>query len=229
MATCDHPSELVYGIAYPSLQRPGLREDMPAPVSRAEDKARPAPSSSLQGIEAGEVFHSLIASGHLRPRSRWAAVGSLVFQSLVLLTLIVAPLYRTIPLPKRETVTMLYLQPAAAAGSNATKLRAPMSVSTYVPTSRTISAPVHTTQEAPVAPVGTTGGVVGGVPGGVVGGLGGGAFSAMLNSAPSVPVLAKSPGPTPVKRIRVACPGSRGQPDPRRSAAVSAGGGPGAS
>jgi len=204
MATCDHPSELVYGIAYPSLQRPGLRKDMPVPVSRAENKARSAASSSLQGIEAGEVFHSLIASGHLRPRSRWAAAGSLVFQSLVLLTLVVAPLYRTIPLPKRETVTMLYLQPPAAAGSNATKLRAPMSVSTYVPTSRTISAPVHTTQEAPVAPVGTTGGVVGGVPGGVVGGLGAGTFSAMLNSAPSVPVPAKSPDPTPVKRIRVA-------------------------
>ena len=32
----------------------------------------------------------------------------------------------------------------------------------------------------------------------------GGTFSAMLNSAPSVPVLAKSPEPTPVKRIRVA-------------------------
>jgi protein TonB len=203
MATCDHPSELVYGIAYPSLQRPGLRKDMPVPTSRADDKARPAASPSLQGIEAGEVFHSLIASGNLRPRSRWAAVGSLVFQSLVLLTLIVAPLYRTIPLPKRETVTMLYLQPPSAAGSNATKLRAPMSVSTYVPTSKTISAPVHMTQEAPVAPVGTTGGVLGGVPGGVVGGLGG-TFSAMLNSAPSVPVLAKSPEPTPVKRIRVA-------------------------
>jgi protein TonB len=204
MATCDHPSELVYGIAYPSLQRPGLRKDLPVPVSRAEDKARPAASSSLQGIEAGEVFHSLIASGNLRPRSRWAAVGSLVFQSLVLLTLIVAPLYRTIPLPKRETVTMLYLQPPAAAGSNATKLRAPMAVSTYVPTSKTISAPVHMTQEAPLSPADTTSGEVGGVPAGVVGGLGRGAFSAMLNSAPSVPVLAKSPEPTPVKRIRVA-------------------------
>ena len=158
---------------------------------------------TLQGIEAGEVFHSLIASGNFRPRSRWAAVGAVTFQALVLLTLVVAPLYRTIPLPKRETVTMLYLQPPAAAGSNATKLRAPMSVSTYVPTSKTISAPVHTTQEAPVTPVGTTGGVQGGVPGGVVGGLGG-TFSAMLNSAPSVPVLAKSPEPTPVKRIRVA-------------------------
>jgi periplasmic protein TonB len=203
MATCDQPSDLMLRIAHPSVERQGWRKDTRVRGLGAEDELRPAASSSLQGIEAGDVFHSLIASGNLRPRSRWAAVGSLVFQSLVLLTLIVAPLYRTIALPKRETVTMLYLQPPAAAGSNATKLRAPMSVSTYVPTSKTISAPVHTTQEAAVAPVGTTGGVLGGVPGGVVGGLGG-TFSAMLNSAPSVPVLAKSPVPVPVKRIRVA-------------------------
>jgi len=205
MATCDHPSELLHGISYPSLQRPGLRKDRPVTASRAEGTVRSAPFSSVQGIEAGDVFHSLIASGNLRPRSRWAAVGAVTIQALVLVTLVVAPLYRTLPLPKREKVTMLYLQPPAAAGSNATKLRAPMSVSTYVPTSKTISAPVHTTQEAPVAPVGTTGGVVGGVPAGVVGGLGGGVFSGVLNSAPSVPVLAKSPVlPTPVKRIRVA-------------------------
>jgi periplasmic protein TonB len=203
MATCDHPSELVHGISYPSLQRPGLRKDRPVTASRAEGTVRVAASSSLQGIEAGDVFHSLIASGNLRPRSRWAAVAAVTIQVLVLVTLVVAPLYRTLPLPKRETVTMLYLQPPEAAGSNATKLRAPMSVSTYVPTSKTISAPVHTTQEAPVAPVGTTGGVVGGVPAGVVGGLSGGVFSGVLNSAPSVPVLAKSPEPT-VKRIRVA-------------------------
>jgi protein TonB len=63
---------------------------------------------------------------------------------------------------------------------------------------------VHKTQEAPPPPVGTTGGVVGGDPGGVVGGVSGGVFSEMLNSGPSVPVLAKSPVPTPVKRIRVA-------------------------
>ena len=45
---------------------------------------------------------------------------------------------------------------------------------------------------------------MGGVPGGVVGGVPNGALSEMLNSAPSVPVLAKSPVPTPVKRMRVA-------------------------
>ena len=86
---------------------------------------------------------------------------------------------------------MLYLQPPAAAGSNATKIQAPTPASTYTPTSTAIPAPVHKTQEAPPPPVGTTGGVVGGVPGGVVGGVPGGVFSEMLNSAPSVPVLAK--------------------------------------
>src|SRR5579864_3676445 len=140
MATCDHPSDLMLRIAHPSIERQGLRKDTRSRRLGAENEMPPAASSSLHGIEAGDVFHSLIASGDVRPRSRWAGVGSLVFQSLVLLTLIVAPLYRTIPLPKRETVTMLYLQPpAAAAGSNGTKLRATMSGSTYVPTSKTIS------------------------------------------------------------------------------------------
>jgi protein TonB len=202
MATCDQPSDLMLRIAHPPVERQGWRKDTRVRGLGAEDELRFAASSSLRGIEAGDVFHSLIASGNLRPRSRCAAVGSLVFQLLVLLTLIVASLYRTIPLPKRQTVTMLYLQPPAA-GSNATKLRAPTSLSTYVPTSKSVSSPVHTTQEAPVAPVSTTGGVLAGVPGGVVGGLGG-TFSTMLNSPPSTPVLAKSPEPTPVKRIRVA-------------------------
>lgn len=204
MATFDQPSDLMLRIPNPSMERAGSRKDTWGREQRAQDQARPAASADLQGIEAGEVFHSLIASGNLRPRSRWAAVGSLVFQLLVLASLIVVPLYRTIPLPKRETVTMLYLQPPAAAGSNATTPQAAMSVSTYVPTSKTISAPVHTTQEAPVAQADTTAGVVGGVPGGVVGGVGGGVFGAVLNTAPSVPVLAKSPEPIPAKRIRVA-------------------------
>jgi protein TonB len=207
MATCDHPSELVYGIAYPGLQRPGVRRDMPVPVSRAENEPRPVVASALQGIEAGEVFHSLIASGNLRPRSRWAGVGAVTFQALLLVTLVVAPLFRTLPLPKREVVTMLYLQPPAAAAGNATRLRAPTTPSPSIsaPRSNSILAPVQKTRETPTPPVGTTGGVVAGVSGGVVGGVPGGVFSEMLNSARSVPALVKSPVlPTPIKRIRVA-------------------------
>lgn len=204
MATCDHPSELACRIPYPRLQRPDLRKDRPVKVSRAEDGVRPAASSSLQGIEAGDVFKSLIASGNLKPRSRWAAVGAVAFQALTLVTLVVAPLYRTLPLPKRETVTMLYLQPPAASAGNAMTLRARTTPSPSIstPRSTSIPAPVQRTQEEPPPPVGSTGGVVGGVPGGASGGVAGGVFSEMLNSAPSVPVLAKSPAP--VKRIRVA-------------------------
>jgi len=91
---------------------------------------------------------------------------------------------------------MLYLQPPPAAGGNATKLRAPKPTSTYTPTSTGIPAPVPETQEAPQPPVGTTGGVVGGVLGGV--------FSEALGSARSVTMVAKTPEPMPIKRIRVA-------------------------
>jgi periplasmic protein TonB len=126
-------------------------------------------------------------------------------QCLFLLAVVVIPLLHTDPLPRRETLTMLYLQPPAAAGS-ATKFLAPTppSRSVFTRTSSGIPAPVHKTQEAAPPPVGAMGGVVGGVPGGMVGGVPGGVFSGILNSAPSVPVLAKLPVPTPVKRIRVA-------------------------
>jgi protein TonB len=161
-----------------------------------EEKQLPVRSEQ----ELGDIFYFI----EPRPRNPWAASGSLAFLSLLLLALIVIPLFHTDPLPKRETLTMLYLQPPPAAGGNAAKFQAPKLVSTYTPTSTGITAPVHKTQEAPPPPVGATGGVAGGVPGGVVGGVPGGVSSEMLNSAPSVPVLAKSPVPTPVKRMRIA-------------------------
>jgi protein TonB len=200
MATCDHPSELAYRIAYPSLQRPGLRIDPRIAALPAEEEKQLPVRSNLQGKEVGDIFYFI----EPRPRNPFAASGSMVFLSLLLLALIVIPLYRTVPLPKRETLTMLYLQPPPAAGSNATKFQAPKPASAYTPTSTGITVPVHKTQEAPPSPVGTTGGMLGGVPGGVAGGVPGGVLSEMLNSAPSVPVLAKPPVPAPVKRIRVA-------------------------
>ena len=196
MAAFDHPSDLFHHIAHPSLGRPGLRTDWPLPALPPEDEERSSAFSSVQGVEAGDIFReSLIASGKSHRRNPWATVGALGFQLLVLLTLVVASLYRTIPLPKTETLTMLYLPPLAA-GGNPTKFQAPKPVSRYNPTSTGITPPVHNTQEAPPSPVGTTGGMLEGVPGGV--------FGEMLNSAPSVPVLAKSAEPTPIKRIRVA-------------------------
>ncbi len=195
MATLDYPP--VHRIAYPTVQRPGLRVDSAVAASPAKEEEQ-LPVRSDQ--ELGDIFYFI----EPRPRNPWAASGSLAFLSLLLLALIVIPLFHTDPLPKRETLTMLYLQPPPAAGGNAAKFQAPKLVSTYIPTRTGITAPVHKTQEAPPPPVGTTGGVAGGVPGGVVGGVPGGVSSEMLNSAPSVPVLAKSPVPTPVKRMRIA-------------------------
>jgi len=200
MATFDHPSDLIHRIAYPTVRRPGLRIDAQVAAWPAEEEEQLPLRSNLQGKEVGDIFYLI----EPRPRNPWAAIGSLAFISVLLLALIVIPLYRPVPLPKRETLTMLYLQPPPDAVGNATKFQALKTVSTYTPTSTGITAPVQKTQEAPPPPVGTTGGVVGGVPGGVIGGVPGGVFSEMLNSAPSVPVPAKSPLPTPVKRMRIA-------------------------
>ena len=198
MATFDHPSDLFHHIAYPSLGRPGLRTDWPLPALPPEEEKRSSASSSLQGVEAGDIFReSLIASGKSRPRNPWAAVGALGFELVLLLAAVVIPLFHTDPLPKRQMLTMLYAPPAAA--SNATRLQAP----TPAYTSTSIPALTRMTQEAPPPPVDTTGGVVGGVPGGVAGGVPGGALSE-VGSTRSVPVLAKTLEPTPVKRMRIA-------------------------
>jgi periplasmic protein TonB len=201
MATCDCPSDLVHRIAYPSLRRPGLRTDWRLPALPPEEEKRPSASSSLQGVEAGDIFReSLIASGKSRRRNPWATVGALGFQLVLLLAVVVIPLFHTDPLPKRQMLTMLYAPPLAAAASNATRLQAP----TPAYTSKSIPAPTPNTQEAPPPPVDTTGGVVAGVPGGVVGGVPGGVFSEVLGSARSVPIVSKTPEPTSIKRIRVA-------------------------
>jgi len=177
-----------------------LRIDPRKTALPAEEEKQPPVRSSLHGKEVGDIFYLI----EPRPRNPWAAIGSLAFLSVILLALIVIPLVHTDPLPKRETLTMLYLQPPPAASSNATKFQASKPASTYTPTSTGITAPVHKTQEAPPPPISTTGGVLGGVSGAVVGGVPGGVFSETLNGAPSVPALAKSPVPMPVKRIRVA-------------------------
>ena len=204
MATnIDHHSGLVHCNAESAFPRLRLRIDSRIAVFQAEGKEQLPVSSPLRRIkEDGCIFHdSLIDSGwKLRPRNPWAAVGSLAFQLLFLLALVVIPLFHAVTLPKREVLTMLYVPPAEA--SNPTRLQAP--TPTYTSTSIGIPTPIRRTQEPPPPLAGTTGGILGGVPGGVVGGVPGGVFSEMLNSAPNVPVLAKSPVPTPVKRMRIA-------------------------
>jgi protein TonB len=195
----DNHSELDHCIEYPAFPRPRLRfESRIAAVPEHEKEQRPV-SFRLQ---EGDLFHdSLVVSGaKSRPRNPWAAVGSVTLLSLLLLALVVIPLFHTDTLPKRETLTMLSVLPAAAA-SNVPSLPVPTSSSRNTPTNMRIPSVVHTTQEAPPSPpVDTAGGLVGGVPGGVVGGIPGGVLSEVLRSTGSTPVLATTPAP---KRIRV--------------------------
>ncbi len=201
MATYNNNhSESDHCIAYPAPPRQQLRIDSRiAALPAHENEQRPV-SSTLQ---EWDLFHdSLIVSGaNSRPRNPWAAVGSVTLLSLLVLALVVIPLFHTDTLPKRETLTMLYVLPAAAA-SNVTRLPAPTSTSRNTPTNMRIPSAVHTTQEAPAPPLDTAGGLVGGVPGGVVGGIPGGVLSEVLRSTGSTPVLATTPAPTP-KRVRV--------------------------
>lgn len=206
MATYNHPSDLVHRIAYPSSERPGLRNDSRVGSLANEENEQPI-SSNPEGTKKSDlIFHILIESGEkLTPRKPWATIGSLIFQLLLLMAIVVIPLFHSDPLSKRESLTRLYIQPPPAAGAQAAKIQAPPKLrSMYTHTSIAIPAPVHITPEAPPPPVSITGEVAGGVPGGVVGGVPGGVLSEMLGGPRSVPLPAKTPEPTPVKRIRVA-------------------------
>jgi|HubBroStandDraft_6_1064221.scaffolds.fasta_scaffold64025_3 protein TonB len=196
----DNHSEWDHCIAYPASPRPRLRIDSRIAALPEHEKEQ-SPVSS--GLQEWDLFHdSLFVSGaKSRPRNPWAAVGSVTLLSLLLLALVVIPLFHPDTLPKRETLTTLYVLPAAAA-SNVTRLPVPRSTSRNTPTNMRIPSAVHTTQEAPAPPLDTAGGLVGGVPGGVVGGIPGGVLSEVLRSTGSAPVLAKTSAPTP-KRIRV--------------------------
>jgi protein TonB len=201
MATFDQLSDLVQGNAYPAFQRPGSRIDSRGAALPAKEEKQLLVPSSQQGLESS-LFREIEPGAKRNP---YAAVGSMALQALVLATLVIAPLYFTETLPKREIITKLYLQAPPAAGSTATTIQAP--ASTFTPKSISIPNPLHKIQEAPPTssptPVGTIGAVVGGIPGGVVGGIPDGVLSEVMGGTRSVPVPAKAPDPMPVKRIRV--------------------------
>jgi len=196
MATWEHPS---YRIAYPNLQAPGLRIDRQSAVLPAKPHKQLSADFSIQRKEVGDIFYFVAP----RPRNPWASAGALGLQLLLLAALVIIPLYRTDPLPKMQTVTMLFAPPAAAAAASAPRLRVPVPTPISPRTSTSFPAPAQKTQEVPTQ-VAAASGVVGGVPGGVVGSFASGALRDMLGSTPSVPVVTKAPEPAPAKRMRVA-------------------------
>ena len=204
MATFDHPSDLLHGIAYPPRVIRAPRIDSQARTLPAREEKQPSLPSNQQVTEEDRIFRQVEAGVQRNPL---AAAGSVIFQVIVLAALIIAPLYFTQTLPQREVLlTKLYLQPPAAAVSSAMTIHAPVSMLT--PRVMSIPNPTHQTQEStptpPQAPVASTSGVVGGVPGGLVGGAPIGVLNEVLGSTRSVPVPAKTPDAVPVKRIRVA-------------------------
>jgi periplasmic protein TonB len=204
MATWDPFSDLSHGIPCPSAERSWLRGDSRVASSLNEEKGQPVSSNSKGTKEDDPVFHSLIASGEKGTRlNPWAAVGSLIFQLLFLMAIVVIPLFHIDPPTRQQTLTMLYLPPAANA--KASEFQAPPKIrSTYKATGIVIPAPVRITPKAAAPPVRITGGVIGGVPGGVDSGVPGGVLSGMLGGSGNMPLPPKPPEPTPVKRIRVA-------------------------
>ena len=201
MATYDHASDLMDRIAYlPEAERQGLRTPSRLASPRVE-RERPRPVYSDTEGQEGEIFYFI----EPRPRNPWAVFGSIALLSMLVAGLVAIPLLHTDPLPSRQTVTTLYLDPPPAApGGNVTKLQTPKVTSSHIPTTSGLTAPVHSAQKVRPAEIGTPGGVAGGVPGGVVGGVAGGVLSGMLSSTPNVPVLAKAAAPAPVKRMRIA-------------------------
>ena len=153
-----------------------------------------------QGKEVGDIFY-LIESP---PQNPWAAIGVVGLAFCPHPGALSFRCIARIHCPRGKADDAVLTAARSAAGSNATKLQAPRVASAYTPTSTGITAPVHKTKEAPPPPAGATSGGLEGVPGGVVGGVSSGVSSEMLNSAPSVPVLAKSPAPMPAKRMRIA-------------------------
>src|SRR5579864_1501781 len=110
----DNHAELDHCIAYPAVPRPRLRIDSRVAALPGHEKEQRPVSSSLQ---EGDLFHDslVVSSAESRRRNPWAAVGSVTLLSLLLLALVVLPLFHTETLPKRETLTMLYVPPPAAA------------------------------------------------------------------------------------------------------------------
>jgi len=203
MATYDHHSDLAHCIAHPAFSRPQLRIDSRIATYPKEGKEQRPVSSTMQEInDDSRLFQDTLleSAGKSRSRNTWAAVGSLAFQLVLLVAVVVIPLFHTeTPPPKRQTLTMLFVPPPAAA-SAVTTFRVP--TPTYTSKSISIPTAMYMTQETPPPPVGTTSGVVGGVPGGLVGGVPGGVLTEVLNGTHSVPVPAKT-SPTP-KRMRIA-------------------------
>jgi periplasmic protein TonB len=187
------------------LQEPEIQEkDRPGAVLEGSPVSQP-----LDGRFFADV---LLEADHGEKRRRtWAAVSSVLFQSLLLGVALVVPLMFTDALPKQQLLTFLVAPPppppppppAAAMPTPRVvrhidtdlmdgRLRAP---------SR-IPQKVQMIKEEDAPPPLSAGGVIGGVPGGIPGGQLGGVIGGIVSSTSALKVIPKLVPVIP-KRVRV--------------------------
>lgn len=179
-------------------------------VSRPEVRliARPAPrivepiffSSVLLEVDSTE-----------KRRRRWSAISSVVFQGLLLGTLLIIPLMFTEALPKQQLLTFLVAPPpppppppAAAVPAQVVRRIESDLMDGRLRTPGRIPQKVQMIREEETPPVmNTGGGVVGGVPGGIPGGQLGGVIGGIISSTSSIANVPKLAAPARPERIRI--------------------------
>lgn len=205
MAAYNQYSNLAHCI-YPCLSGKELPAVPRIAALPRKGKEQPRLRSTVRAINGDSRYYqpTLLDSGTKPgPRNRWALAGAVVLQMTVLAVMVISSLFHTEELPRRETLTMLFAPPPAAASAGM-MAPAPSPKSTYTPASSSIPSPVHKSQETPPPPpADTTGGVVGGIPGAMAGGVPGGVLGGVASSPRSATVLEKAPEPVN-KRMRIA-------------------------
>jgi periplasmic protein TonB len=173
-----------------------------------------APSAAkLPSLQEKSLFSDcLVESSKLeRGRRELATALSLIFQSLLIGTMLIVPLLFTEALPKQQLLTFLVAPPppppppppAAPAAARVHEIQSNFAGGQLLTPSR-IPAKVEMIHEEEAPPPGmATGGVVGGVPGGVPGGQLGGVIGGIVSSTNSIAAVPKLSIPVMPQRVRV--------------------------
>jgi periplasmic protein TonB len=157
----------------------------------------------------------LVESSKVERGRRWFATAvSIVFQSLLIGTMLIVPLLFTEALPKQQLLTFLVAPPpppppppppAAPAAARVHQIQSDL-IGGQLRTPTRIPSKVQMIheEEAPPPEMGT-GGVVGGVPGGIPGGQLGGVIGGIVSQTSNLNAIPKLSFPTPPapKRVRI--------------------------
>jgi protein TonB len=144
-------------------------------------------------------------------RRRWSAISSVVFQSLLLGTLLIIPLMFTEALPKQQLLTFLVAPPpppppppAAAVPAQVVRRIESDLMDGRLRTPGRIPQKVQMIREEETPPaMNTGGGVVGGVPGGIPGGQLGGVIGGIISATSSMANVPKLASVARPERIRI--------------------------